>query len=87
MSYCVVLTYDDLPGEDESSASHDSAAFNKVARGLPNVGMVKPALTSDEDAKKFDEPKPCKGNCNFLKFVCGHYPKAGAGVMINLFGS
>ncbi|KAG1652968.1 Cytoplasmic dynein 1 intermediate chain 2 [Nymphon striatum] len=46
-----VLTYDDIPGEDESSASHDSSAFNKVASGLPQAEMVKPPVTAEEEIK------------------------------------
>ncbi|KAG1652967.1 Cytoplasmic dynein 1 intermediate chain 2 [Nymphon striatum] len=46
-----ILTYDDIPGEDESSASHDSSAFNKVASGLPQAEMVKPPVTAEEEIK------------------------------------
>ncbi|KAG1651972.1 Cytoplasmic dynein 1 intermediate chain 2 [Nymphon striatum] len=49
--YGEFLTYDDIPGEDESSASHDSSAFNKVASGLPQAEMVKPPVTAEEEIK------------------------------------
>lgn len=57
-----------MPGEDESSASHDSSAFNKVASGLPHVEMVKPAVTAEEETKK-NEENTRKGMVEFLKCI------------------